>query len=154
MKKLVVLICLFCSVSGYAQTQKGKLPKPGVTVKAVPSEPFCYVLKNESQGVENALRFTRSGNNIKGELKYIVGNEKPMVGDLIGIIKGDVIQADWTYTKDGNYYKVPVEFKLTQTAAWQKPSAVDDKGVPYVPADADYMYEFPKVDCSAYPTAK
>lgn len=154
MKKLVVLICLFAGFSGYAQTQKGKLPKPGVTVKAVPSEPNCYVLKDESQGVVNALRFTRSGNSIKGELKYIIGDEKPMVGDLTGVIKGDIITADWSYTKDGKYFKVPVAFKLTQTSAWQKPSAVDDKGVPYVPEDADYMFEFPKVDCSTYPTVK
>lgn len=116
------------------------------------ADTFCYVAVQGKN--TNAIKLIIAGDKVTGELRYLVEGEKPADGDLIGTLKDDVVTADWTYIKGVEYYKVPVQFKITNKAAIQKPTAVDDKGVPYIPEDADYVYEFPLVDCSKYPERK
>lgn len=113
------------------------------------ADTFCYVAVQGKN--TNAIKLIIAGDKVTGELRYLVEGEQPADGDLIGTLKDNVISADWTYVKGVDYYKVPVQFKMTDKSVVQKPTAVDEKGVPYIPEDAEFVYEFPQVDCSKYP---
>ena len=120
--------------------------------KAPPPDTFCYVAtEGNNNEVINAVRLIIDSNKVTGELKYITQGEKPAKGQITGTIKNGIITADWTFIKETNYYKIPVAFKMTKTAIFQKPSAVNDKGEAYIPEDGEYSYEFPKVGCEYYP---
>lgn len=112
----------------------------------------CYIMTDEKKNV-NAVRIKRLANNkISGELKYITFGQPAAAGQLEGTINGNIITADWTFIKnDTNFYRVPVSFKLTKDALYQKPSAVGKDGKAYIPKDAKYSYEFKKVECKYYP---
>lgn len=113
---------------------------------------FCYVISDGAGNQNiNAVRLVIDGDKVTGELKYITENEPPAVGQLNGTIKDGIITADWSFVKQSNYYKIPVSFKMTKNAVFQKPSAVNADGQAYIPEDGEYSYEFPLVNCEFYP---
>lgn len=120
----------------------------------VVADTFCYVLtEGEKNKNINAARIVfLPKNKITGELKYITQGQPAAAGKLNGTIKDNIITADWTFIKnDTNFYSVPVAFKVTKNAIYQKPPKVDDKGKPYIPEDGEYSFEFKKVGCEYYP---
>ena len=120
--------------------------------KEAKADTFCYVISDgENNENINAVKLVIKGDKVTGELKYITANEPPASGQLNGTIKDGIITADWTFVKQSNYYKIPVAFKMTKNAVFQKPSAVNQDGQAYIPEDGEYSYEFPRVDCEYYP---
>lgn len=120
--------------------------------KEAKADTFCYVMSDgENNENINAVKLIIKGDKVTGELKYITANEPPAVGQLNGTIKDGIITADWTFVKQSNYYKVPVAFKMTNKAIFQKPSAVNQDGQAYIPEEGEYSYEFPLVNCEYYP---
>lgn len=120
--------------------------------KEAKADTFCYVISDgENNENINAVKLVIKGDKVTGELKYITANEPPAAGQLNGTIKDGIITADWTFVKQSNYYKIPVAFKMTKNAVFQKPSAVNQDGQAYIPEDGEYSYEFPRVDCEYYP---
>lgn len=141
-----LLILALCSAySTEAKGGKGDKKKSGPGT-------FCYVISDgENNQNINAVKLVIDGDNVTGELKYITAGEPPAAGKLNGTIKDGIITADWTFIKQTNYYKVPVAFKMTKDAVFQKPSAVNADGQAYIPEGGEYSYEFPLVDCAYYP---
>lgn len=116
------------------------------------TDTFCYVISDgENNENINAIKIIINGDKITGELKYITANEPPAAGQLNGTIKDGIITADWTFVKQSNYYKIPVAFKMTNKAIFQKPSAVNADGQAYIPEEGEFSYEFPLVNCAYYP---
>lgn len=120
--------------------------------KEVKADTFCYVISDgENNQNINAVKLVITGDKVTGELKYITANEPPAAGRLEGTIKDGIITADWSFVKQSNYYKIPVAFKMTKNAVFQKPSAVNADGQAYIPEEGEYSYEFPQVNCEYYP---
>lgn len=116
------------------------------------ADTFCYIISDgENNENINAVKLIIIGDKVAGELKYITADEPPAAGKLDGTIKDGIITADWTFIKQGNYYKIPVAFKMTKNAVFQKPSAVNADGQAYIPEEGEYSYEFPLVNCEYYP---
>lgn len=127
-------------------------PGDGKDKKQAKADTFCYVLSDgENNENINAVKLVISGGKVTGELKYLTQGEPPAAGQLNGTIKNGIITADWTFVKQSNYYKVPVAFKMTNKAIFQKPSAVNQDGQAYIPEEGEYSYEFPLVNCEYYP---
>lgn len=134
------------------ETPTAPAPKPKATMPKL--DTLCYIMtEGENNKNINAVRIILlPDDNIIGELKYITKGQPPAEGALEGSIKHNIIKANWTFIKnDTNYYQVPVEFKLAKDAIYQKPSALDDQGKPYVPKDGEYSFKFDKTDCKYYP---
>lgn len=120
--------------------------------KTPKADTFCYVISDgEANENINAVKLVITGDKVTGELKYITANEPPAAGKLEGTIKDGIITADWMFVKGGNFYKIPVAFKMTKNAVFQKPSAVNQDGQAYIPEEGEYEYEFPLVNCEFYP---
>ncbi|HEY9178468.1 MAG TPA: hypothetical protein VIN07_12290 [Flavipsychrobacter sp.] len=173
MKRYFVIIATFafvaCNANTPGETLKSDLEaysdKGGLTQsvgedapgnkenkKKAKADTFCYVISDgENNENINAIKLIVNGDNVAGELKYITANEPPAAGKLDGTIKDGIITANWTFVKQGNYYKIPVAFKMTKSAVFQKPSAVNADGQAYIPEEGEYSYEFPLVDCEYYP---
>lgn len=116
---------------------------------------FCYMMsEGENKENTNAIKLIimPDGKTIAGELLYLAKGQPPAAGKLKGTVKDKIVTADWTFIKqDTLFYSVPVAFKMTDNAIYQKPSALDNEGTPYLPKDGEYSYKFNKVDCSKYP---
>lgn len=149
MKKAVLLsLMLFAGYSGIYAQSKPAAKKP-VSVPA--PQTTCYMSSEDGGKHRNLARIIIDGSKVSGELRYLSEGEKPAEGTLSGTIKDGIITADWIFVKDGGYLKVPVSLKVTSASLWQKRSAVNEKGEPYIPEDAKFEFEFPKIDCKDYP---
>lgn len=153
MKKYMILtvVLLGCAVYANAQSKRAvKQVKKPVTNTVV--DTMCYMSVEDGGKTKNSVRLAISGSKVDGELRYFTEGEKTAEGVIEGTIKDNIITADWIFKKDGEYLKIPVSLKVTPTAVWQKPSAVNEKGEGYIPDDAEFLYEFPKIDCRDYPS--
>lgn len=138
------------------RTNEAAISKPDMSAKGdkkkTKADTFCYVIADgENNENINAVKLIINGDKVTGELKYITAGQPPAAGQLNGNIKDGIITADWTFVKQSNYYKIPVTFKMTGNAVFQKPSAVNAEGQAYIPEDGEYSYEFPLVNCEYYP---
>lgn len=146
--RILIFALVWLHTTGNICAAKGDNKKQATV--ALP-DTTCYVFQEPESKNINAVRLIVSGNKVTGELKYITLGEPASGGKIEGTIKDDIILADWTYIKSGGYYKIPVAFKVTKNAVYQKATAINADGQPYIPEEGEYKYEFPKVSCEFFP---
>ena len=154
MKKYIPLLLLVAASCNEAVDTKEEVKEiyNAATVKEERTDTLCYLmtegLKNQDT---NAIKLYITGDNVMGDLMYLPYEKDASIGVLNGKKTGDTVNATWSYMQEGGSYSLPVAFLIKGNSIFQNPPAVNEKGEPYLPADAPFQYEFRAVDCNVIP---
>lgn len=82
----------------------------------------------EKNGEKLSLIFSRTGNNVKGDLVYDFKEKDDNKGTIIGTMKDSILIADYTFQSEGSTSVRQVAFKFENNTLLEGYGEVEEKG--------------------------
>ncbi|WP_354432316.1 MULTISPECIES: hypothetical protein [unclassified Mucilaginibacter] len=113
---------------------------------------YCFTRTDGTSAQDTtAIHLVINGNKVSGDMRWIPKEKDSRKGTLLGTIKGNTINAVWSFMQEGMQDTIAVEFKLAAQQLSQKPLKLNTStGREQLDKNADYTINYKLDNCEKF----
>ncbi len=139
-------ICFIGCNQSDKQTSNNNYTAKTKTVKIIEDQCFEY----SKNGFTADVKLNFKGDSLSGQMQNLNAEKDSNYGKLSGILKDDIIKAEYQFQSEGQISTMQVQFKMEDGKLIQGFGEMEEKGGKMVfkeNAEIDYTLAFEKKDC-------